>query len=48
VQEVQQKTKGQSEYKHSNGEISVHIEMAALGNKLVRIANPPLEIVEGQ
>jgi len=48
VLEVLQKTRGQAEYKLSNGEISsVRIEMAALGTKLVRIANLPLGTDEG-
>jgi len=48
VQEVQRTTKGQSEYKHSNGEISsVHIEMAEMGTKRARDSQPAPEIDEG-
>jgi hypothetical protein len=42
VQEVLQTAKDQSEYKHSNGEISlVRIDVAGMGTKRVRIAYLP-------
>jgi hypothetical protein len=45
VQDILQETKGQSEYKHTKGEIaSVRIEVAGMGTKRVRIANLPPEI----
>ena len=38
LQEVLHSTKGQSEYKHDNGEISlVMIEMAGMGTRRMRI-----------
>jgi hypothetical protein len=40
-------TKGQSEYKHNTGEITiVTISMAGMGNKRVRIANLPPDVPE--
>jgi len=49
VQEVLQKTKCQSEYKHSNGEISsVRIEMAGMGTKWARVANLPRRLMREQ
>ena len=43
-----QLTKGQSEYKHANGEISqVRVEMAGMGTRWIRIANLPPEIPDG-
>jgi len=45
AQEVLRATKGQAEYKNTNGEISIaRVEMAAMGIKRVKIANYPLEI----
>jgi hypothetical protein len=41
-------TKGKSEYKHDNGEISqVEITIAGMGSKRVSIANLPPEISDG-
>jgi len=46
VQEVLQTTKGQTEYKHSNGEISlVSMEMAGMGTSTD--SQPALKIIEG-
>jgi hypothetical protein len=40
-------TKGQSEYKHNTGEITiVTISMAGMGNKRERIANLPPDVPE--
>jgi hypothetical protein len=45
---VLQIVKGQLEYYHENGELSlVKVEVAGLGIKQVRIANLPLEIPDG-
>jgi hypothetical protein len=47
AQEVLNTTNGQVEYKHTNGEISiVHVDMAGMGTKRVRIANLPPETKE--
>jgi ribosomal protein L19E len=47
AQEVLNATNGQSEYKHTNGEISiVRVDMAGMGTKRVRIANLPPETKE--
>jgi hypothetical protein len=44
---ILQSTKGQSEYKHSNGEISqIRIDMTGMGKKQVRIAHLPPEMNE--
>ena len=44
IQDLLHSTTGQSEYKHSNGEISqVKIGLAGMGTRRVRLANLPLE-----
>jgi len=47
VQPLLQDTSGQSEYKHTNGEISiVHNEVAGMGTRRIRITNLPPEMAE--
>jgi hypothetical protein len=45
LQDIITATNGQGEFRHTNGEISkVRIEMAGLGMRRVRLANPPPEV----
>ena len=46
-QDIIQGTDGQSEYKHTNGEIAtVSVNMAGMGTRKIRIANLPPEVPE--
>jgi len=48
MMDLLQMVKGQLEYHHENGELSiVKVEVAGLGIKRARIANLPLEILDG-
>jgi hypothetical protein len=45
MQQVLQKTNGQTEFRHDNGEVSkVNIEPAEMGVRRIRIANLPPEV----